>query len=77
VRSSRLPWPGLDGAQAQLDGNIEGAALDQFVDGAGADLHLQPGSAAIDAAPPGLVEGDFDNEAREGSPDVGADELAG
>ncbi|WAS99020.1 right-handed parallel beta-helix repeat-containing protein [Nannocystis punicea] len=64
-----------DGAQAQLDGNLEQAATDQFVDAAGADLHLAAGSPAIDAAPAGLVAGDFDAEPREGSPDVGADEA--
>jgi hypothetical protein len=64
-----------DGGQAQLDGNIEGAGLDHFVDAAGADLHLAAGSSAIDAAPPGLVAEDFDGEPRGQSPDIGADEA--
>lgn len=63
-----------DGAQAQLDGNIEGAGSEHFADPAGADLHLAPGSPAADAAPPGLVADDFDAEPRGPSPDVGADE---
>lgn len=64
-----------DGGQAQLDGNLEMAGTAHFVDAAGADLHLAPGSGAIDAAPAGLVAGDFDNEPRDASPDVGADEA--
>ena len=64
-----------DGGQAQLDGNIEAALTDHFVDAAGADVHLAPGSAAIDVAPPGLIARDFDNEVRDASPNVGADEV--
>ncbi|MCY1062340.1 right-handed parallel beta-helix repeat-containing protein [Nannocystis sp. SCPEA4] len=64
-----------DGAQAQLDGNVEMAGLDHFVDAAAGELHLAPGSAAVDAAPAGLVVDDFDGQARDASPDVGADEL--
>ena len=41
------------------------AGLDQFVDAAAADLHLAPGSAAVDAAPAGLVAEDFDGQARD------------
>lgn len=65
-----------DGAQAQLDGNIEGAGSEHFIDQAGADLHLAPNSSAVDAYPPEVVADDFDAEPRVGIPDVGADERA-
>jgi hypothetical protein len=68
-----------DGASAALAGNLEQAGLDLFVDGAGGDLHLAPGSAAIDQGvvlEPGLCDDDLDGEPRDdGAPDVGADEI--
>ncbi|MCB9570055.1 MAG: right-handed parallel beta-helix repeat-containing protein [Myxococcales bacterium] len=66
-----------DGGQAALAGNIEGAGGEHFVDQAGGDLHLAPGSAAIDAGGDVGVVDDFDGDARDASPDVGADERSG
>ncbi|HUT77873.1 MAG TPA: hypothetical protein VM285_09320, partial [Polyangia bacterium] len=70
-----------DGASATLAGNLEEAGLDLFEDGTGGDLHLAPGSAAIDQGvvlEPGLCDDDMDGAPRDdGAPDVGADEIAG
>jgi hypothetical protein len=65
-----------DGGVAELDGNLEMVGIDGFVDPAGADLHLVAGAAAIDAAAvdPTTLD-DFDGDARDASPDVGADEF--
>lgn len=65
-----------DGGVAQLDGNLEMAGVDAFVDAAGGDLHLVAGAAAIDAAVPDeTTVDDFDGEPRDATPDVGADEF--
>jgi hypothetical protein len=70
-----------DGASATLAGNLEGATLGLFVDGAGGDLHLAPSaSAAIDQGvvlAPGLCTDDIDGDPRDSTPDIGADERAG
>jgi len=67
-----------DGASAHQDGNLPDAQVSLFVDGAGGDLHLAPGaSAAIDqgaAVPAGMCTDDIDGDARDASPDIGADE---
>jgi hypothetical protein len=69
-----------DGGQAELQGNLQGVDTSGFVDIAGNDLHLSSDSAAIDAGTalrPGLADEDIDGDPRDGSPDVGADEIAG
>lgn len=64
-----------DGGTATLDGNLEQAATSQFVDAAAGDLHLVPGASAIDAGvAAGGIADDYDRDARDGAPDVGADE---
>jgi hypothetical protein len=67
-----------DGASASLAGNLQGASLDLFVDGAGGDLHLAAtAAAALDqgvALAGGVCTSDFDGDQRDGTPDVGADE---
>jgi hypothetical protein len=66
-----------DGASAELLGNITDAAESLFVDAAGGDLHLASESPAIDASEPlpsGAPEVDFEGDARDAAPDVGADE---
>ncbi len=63
-----------DGGQATLAGNIEGAGNEHFVDAAAGDLHLTPNSVAIDAGEDVGVNDDFDGDARDQSPDIGADE---
>ena len=58
------------------EGNIVGQDTSMFVNPAARDLHLLPGAAAIDAGV--VVEGagvDIDGQARDGAPDVGADEV--
>lgn len=67
-----------DGASATEAGNMTGAGAPLFIDAAGANLHLAAGSAAIDAGEPlgtGVCDEDFDGEARDVAPDVGADEV--
>lgn len=66
-----------DGGQAVQAANLVDAPLDHFVDANAGDLHLAPGSAAIDAGEaltPGLVDTDLEGDARDGAPDIGADE---
>ncbi len=69
-----------EGATAVQAGNVEGASLALFADGAAGDLHLAPSaSAAIDqgvAVAGGIADADFDGDARPIGParDVGADE---
>lgn len=66
-----------DGGQATLQGNLSDQGTEHFVDAAGGDLHLADGSTAIDAGvvlPAGVADEDVDGDARDGSPDVGADE---
>jgi hypothetical protein len=66
-----------DGATASLAGNLEDQGLEGFVDGQGGELHLGEGAAAIDAGDPSGLDWagtDFDREARDATPDVGADE---
>lgn len=68
-----------DGAQATLEGNMEGVDTSHFVDLDDADLHLVPSSSAVDAAVPlsaGVADGDMDGDLRDAASDVGADELA-
>ena len=64
-----------DGAGATLEGNLSDQATDHFVDAAGGDLHLSGGSTAIGAGVDAGVASDFDGEARDAMPDVGADEV--
>jgi hypothetical protein len=70
-----------DGATAQLVSNLENADAALFVDLASADLHLVPGAdPAIDQGDPegaALAPTDFDGDARDDTPDLGADERAG
>jgi hypothetical protein len=66
-----------DGGQAMLMGNLSDQGTEHFVDAAGGDLHLADGSSAIDAGvvlAAGVADEDIDGDARDGSPDVGADE---
>lgn len=63
-----------DGATAELAANLEGAGLDLLVDAAAGDLHLAATSPAIDAGEPGLAAFDFEGDARDPAPDIGADE---
>lgn len=67
-----------DGASGNLKGNLEHAGLSLFVDGQQGDLHLTTtASSAIDKGLklyPGVNDFDFDNEPRDRSPDIGADE---
>jgi len=68
-----------DNIPAHQDGNLPDAPLSLFVNGGGGDLHLAAGaSAAIDqgaAVPVGMCTDDIDGDARDSSPDIGADEL--
>lgn len=67
------------GGSATMSGNVESASLDMFMSVADGDLHLTAGATdAIDmgdALPAGACDDDIDEDARDGSPDVGADEL--
>jgi len=76
IATSRL-W-NRDG-NATLQNNIENAQLNLFVDAVNGDLHLNPdATAAIDQGvvlSVGLGETDFDQETRDGAPDIGADEF--
>ena len=67
------------GGPAVLSTNIEYAATGLFIDVAAADLHLvDPGSAPVGSATAlsaGLCDRDFDGQARDAAPDIGADEL--
>lgn len=69
-----------DGAVAERVANLENAPADTFVDLAGHDVHLAAGaSAAIDQGDPegaDLAGADFDGDARDGAPDIGADERS-
>jgi hypothetical protein len=68
-----------NGASAVLSGNLAGAPLSLFVDGAAGNLHLKPDAlAAIDQGEPlpaGMSPHDIDGDLRAGPPDIGADEL--
>ena len=68
-----------DGAVAVVNGNIENASAQWFVNPAVGDLHLlDTASAAIDkVTAPGAVPTDFDHEARPigAASDIGADEY--
>lgn len=63
----------------QLDANMEGVTPgDHFVDLPAADLHLAAGSRAIDGGvvlPAGAADEDYDGDRRDGTPDIGADEV--
>jgi hypothetical protein len=67
------------GGTAYRSTNIEYAPLSLFRDVPAGDLHLvDRGSSPVDAGTPltaGLCDGDFDLQARDGSPDIGADEV--
>ncbi len=63
--------------QATLETNLADQGTEHFMDAAGGNVHLADGSAAIDAGTvlePGLADEDIDGDARDGSPDIGADE---
>lgn len=65
-----------DEAMSAADHNVENVPLDHFEDAAGGDLHLTAGaSMAIDVGVPipGIDE-DFEGDARDAMPDLGADE---
>ncbi len=68
-----------DDGVAVEEGNLEDAPLDLFVDHASVDLHLAAG--ATDAIDQGVVladgecDEDVDGDPRDGSPDIGADEV--
>ena len=70
-----------DGGAAALAGNLAGAPLSLFADGAGGDLHLAPAAAvAIDrgaALAAGVCDDDIDGDARPlgAARDIGADEY--
>ncbi len=68
-----------DGITANQAGNLTDAPLTLFVDGPGGDLHLATGaSVAIDqgaSVPAGICTDDIDGDARDSSPDIGADEV--
>lgn len=67
-----------NGGQATLQSNLDGADLSWFVDPAVGDLHLvsadEPPVNAGAQLPPGRCDFDIDGDARDGAPDVGADE---
>ena len=67
-----------DGGRAGLAGNVSDAPLSLFVDVANANLHLLPGATAAIGngamlTPP--LPSDIDNDTRDATPDVGADEY--
>ena len=67
-----------EAALAALGRAVESWGAELEPQGAGGRLHLVPGSPAIDAGAtvePGLAADDFDGEARDDKPDIGADEL--
>lgn len=61
-----------DTGGADVSGNLAPGASDFVSD---EDLHLAAGSAAIDAGIAGDTDVDVDGEARDATPDVGADEV--
>jgi hypothetical protein len=68
-----------DGATATLTGNVTGAEGSWFVDATAPDLHLETtATGAVDqgaSLPAGTCDDDYDGEARDTAPDVGADEV--
>ncbi len=68
-----------NGAAATLDANISSASQAWFVDANSGDLHLAsndlPPTGAGSVLAPGLADDDIDNQVRDSSPDVGADET--
>jgi len=70
---------GASGAANTFDGNIVHAGASNYVNAAGGDFHLAPGSAAIDfGVPYAEACADVDCEVvADGEPDAGADEVAG
>lgn len=67
-----------DGGNAVLEGNLVDVGTEHFADAAAGDVHLVAGSTAIDAAidvAGAEVIDDVDGEARDASPDIGADEY--
>ncbi len=69
-----------DGGKAELSSNLENAAIDLFLNPAGGDLHLsESAEGAIDkgsALSAGLCDEDIDGDARDATPDIGADEVS-
>jgi hypothetical protein len=67
------------GGVAHLSTNTEYASLALFADVSSGDLHLvDPSSSPVDAGTvlaPGLCDTDFDAQARDAMPDIGADEI--
>ena len=79
---SNMPIMARDEVPVEAAGNIDDADPSLFLDPANGDLHLDANSMA--AAPilnsgqvldPGLCAEDYDGQARENPPDIGADEL--
>jgi len=68
---------GLTHSHATVDSNLTTSAYtDHFVDYANFDLHLKSTSTAIDAGSSTLAPAyDFEGDARDSSPDIGADEY--
>ena len=72
------PISARDGGQGVVEGNIELADRNDFVDAVGGDVHLLPGAAAIGAGLRTLDEDvgvDIDGDPRDEAPDAGADEY--
>ena len=67
-----------NGATAVQEGNLEGAAVSEWLDAAGHDLHLDPSANAVGQGGPlgaALAPQDIDGDARPAqAPDVGADQ---
>ena len=68
-----------DGGKAELSGNLENAVLSLFLNPSGGDIHLsESADDAIDKGAvfvTGLCDEDFDRDARDANPDIGADEI--
>lgn len=67
-----------DNAQAELAGNVENAGTTVFANALLGDLGLSIASSAIGKGVPlaaGKADADIDGQARDGSPDAGADEF--
>jgi hypothetical protein len=68
-----------DGATADLQGNVTDAQASWFEDATAPNLHLLPtADSAVDqgvSLGAGVCDHDYDGDARDSSPDVGADEV--
>ncbi len=80
---SNRPIMARDNVPVEADANIDDADQALFVDPTSGDLHIDTNIAAaaqvIDAGrtlDPGLCDEDYDGQARDGQPDIGADEVA-